>query len=120
MIQLKLRWYYFYSRVLSTYCVFLTQFRFGREWRQNPIRQFFQWHVNNTYTKHTTVILKCIHYFSLLDVAPGCVVLVALGFLMPVFYYIPKSVLAAVIIVAVVALIEVEEILPMWRGRSMF
>lgn len=48
----------------------------------------------------------------------GFVILIALSFLMPTFYYIPKSVLGAVIIVAVYSMIEFEEILPMWRGRS--
>ena len=38
---------------------------------------------------------------------------------MPTFYYIPKSVLGAVIIVAVYSMVEFDEILPMWRGRSM-
>jgi sodium-independent sulfate anion transporter 11 len=37
---------------------------------------------------------------------------------MPTFYYIPKSVLGAVIIVAVYTMVEFDEILPMWRGRS--
>ena len=49
----------------------------------------------------------------------GFVILIALSFLMPTFYYIPKSVLGAVIIVAVYSMIEFHEILPMWRGRSM-
>lgn len=44
--------------------------------------------------------------------------LIALSFLMPTFYYIPKSVLAAVIIVAVYCMVEIEEIKPMWKGRS--
>lgn len=48
----------------------------------------------------------------------GCVVLLALAFLMPTFYFIPKSVLGAVLITAVYPMIEYHEILPMWRGRS--
>ncbi|EFX77094.1 hypothetical protein DAPPUDRAFT_321675 [Daphnia pulex] len=47
----------------------------------------------------------------------GCTVLLALAFLMPTFYFIPKTVLAAVIISAVYPMIEYHEILPMWRGR---
>ncbi|XP_046455001.1 sodium-independent sulfate anion transporter-like isoform X2 [Daphnia pulex] len=47
----------------------------------------------------------------------GFVILIALSFLMPTFYYIPKSVLGAVIIVAVYSMVEFDEILPMWRGR---
>lgn len=37
---------------------------------------------------------------------------------MPTFYFIPKTVLGAVIITAVYPMIEYHEILPMWRGRS--
>lgn len=48
---------------------------------------------------------------------PGCVILLALAFLMPTFYFIPKSVLGAVLITAVYPMIEYHEILPMWRGR---
>lgn len=48
----------------------------------------------------------------------GCVVLLALAFLMPTFYFIPKTILGAVIITAVYPMIEYHEILPMWRGRS--
>ena len=57
------------------------------------------------------LLLLCIAY-------EGSVILIALSFLMPTFYYIPKSVLGAVIIVAVYSMIEFHEILPMWRGRS--
>jgi len=48
----------------------------------------------------------------------GAVVLLALAFLMPTFYFIPKAVLGAVIITAVYPMIEYHEIMPMWRGRS--
>lgn len=42
----------------------------------------------------------------------------ALGLLMPVFYYLPKAVLAAVVISSVMFLVEYEEIKPMWKSRS--
>ena len=48
----------------------------------------------------------------------GGAVLLALAFLMPVFYFIPKTVLGAVIVTAVFPMIEYHEILPMWKGRS--
>ena len=47
----------------------------------------------------------------------GCVVLFALAFLMPTFYFIPKSILGAVLITAVYPMIEYHEIPSMWRGR---
>lgn len=50
----------------------------------------------------------------------GGVILLALAFLMPTFYFIPKSVLGAVIITAVYPMIEFHEVLLMWRGRSSF
>ncbi len=37
---------------------------------------------------------------------------------MPVFYYLPKAVLAAVVITSVMFLVEYEEIKPMWKSRS--
>lgn len=60
------------------------------------------------------------HPPTLISVRTGFVILIALSFLMPTFYYIPKSVLGAVIIVAVYSMVEFDEILPMWRGRSMY
>lgn len=44
--------------------------------------------------------------------------MLALGLLMPVFYYLPKAVLAAVVITSVMFLVEYEEIKPMWKSRS--
>jgi sodium-independent sulfate anion transporter 11 len=37
---------------------------------------------------------------------------------MPAFYYLPKAVLAAVVISSVMFLVEYEEIKPMWKSRS--
>lgn len=45
-------------------------------------------------------------------------ILLALGLLMPAFYYLPKAVLAAVVISSVMFLVEYEEIKPMWKSRS--
>jgi len=47
-------------------------------------------------------------------------VLLSLGFLTPSFYYIPKASLAAVIICAVMFMVEYESVLPMWRISSKF
>jgi len=46
------------------------------------------------------------------------VILLALSFLMPTFSYIPKSVLGAVIVMAVYGMVEYGELAPMWKGRS--
>lgn len=43
-------------------------------------------------------------------------VLLALGFLTPYFAFIPKASLAAVIICAVIFMIEYEVVKPMWRS----
>lgn len=45
-------------------------------------------------------------------------VIVALLFFTPSFYYIPKSCLAAIIIAAVVFMVEVKVVKPMWRTKS--
>lgn len=47
----------------------------------------------------------------------GILVLLALAFLMPSLAYIPKPILAAVIITSVIFMVEYEEIKPMWRSR---
>lgn len=50
----------------------------------------------------------------------GLLVIVALLFFTPYFYFIPKATLAAVIIAAVVFMVEVRVIKPMWRTKSEF
>ncbi|CAH0723345.1 unnamed protein product, partial [Brenthis ino] len=47
----------------------------------------------------------------------GVLVLLALSLLTPYFYYIPKAALAAVVICAVIFMIEYEVVKPMWRSR---
>lgn len=48
----------------------------------------------------------------------GILVLLALAFLMPSLAYIPKTILASVIITSVIFMFEYEEIMPMWKTRS--
>ncbi|KAF6201239.1 hypothetical protein GE061_005686 [Apolygus lucorum] len=48
----------------------------------------------------------------------GVLLLLALGVLTPYFYYIPKASLAAVIICAVIFMIEYEVVKPMWRASK--
>ncbi|XP_046734341.1 sodium-independent sulfate anion transporter-like isoform X2 [Diprion similis] len=48
----------------------------------------------------------------------GLMVLLSLQFLTPYFYYIPKTALAAVIIAAVVFMVEFQVIKPMWRTKK--
>jgi solute carrier family 26 (sodium-independent sulfate anion transporter), member 11 len=48
----------------------------------------------------------------------GVLVLLALSLLTPYFYFIPKATLAAVIICAVIFMIEYEVVTPMWRSSS--
>lgn len=48
----------------------------------------------------------------------GILVLFALLFLTPLFFYIPKAALAAVIIAAVIFMIEIKVVRPMWRSKS--
>ncbi|ERL93393.1 hypothetical protein D910_10685 [Dendroctonus ponderosae] len=48
----------------------------------------------------------------------GVLVILALLFFTPYFYYIPKATLAAVIIAAVVFMVEVKVVKPMWRSKK--
>lgn len=50
----------------------------------------------------------------------GVLVIIALQFLTPLFYYIPRSALASIIIAAVVFMVEVRVVKPMWRSKSKF
>ena len=60
-------------------------------------------------------VMYGVQLFIFIFVFPGILVLLSLGFLTPSFYYIPKASLAAVIISAVMSMIEVQTLLPMWR-----
>lgn len=46
------------------------------------------------------------------------IIVIASLFLTPLFYYIPKAALAAIIIAAVLFTVEVRVIGPMWRSKS--
>lgn len=48
----------------------------------------------------------------------GLLVLISLQFLTPYLYYIPKASLAAVIIAAVIFMVELHVVKPMWRTKS--
>uniref|UniRef100_A0A2S2QQP3 Sodium-independent sulfate anion transporter n=1 Tax=Sipha flava TaxID=143950 RepID=A0A2S2QQP3_9HEMI len=48
----------------------------------------------------------------------GVLIILALSLLTPYFYFIPKAVLAAVIISAVIFMIEYEIVKPMWKSSS--
>lgn len=48
----------------------------------------------------------------------GLLVILALLFFTPYFYYIPKSSLAAIIIAAVIFMVEVKVVKPMWRTKK--
>ena len=50
----------------------------------------------------------------------GALVLLALLFFTPYFYFIPKAALAAIIIAAVVFMVEIKVVKPMWRSKSNF
>ncbi|XP_066250801.1 sodium-independent sulfate anion transporter-like [Euwallacea similis] len=55
---------------------------------------------------------------SMGGVITGIMVLLALGFLTPYFAYIPKASLGAVIVCAVIFMIEYEVVKPMWRSSK--
>lgn len=46
------------------------------------------------------------------------ILVIASLFLTPLFYYIPKAALASIIIAAVIFMIEVRVVKPMWRSKS--
>ncbi|XP_021699412.1 sodium-independent sulfate anion transporter isoform X2 [Aedes aegypti] len=48
----------------------------------------------------------------------GIIVILALLFFTPYFFYIPKAALAAIIIAAVIFMVEVRVVKPMWRSKK--
>lgn len=50
-------------------------------------------------------------------VVTGSLVLLALGLLTETFYFIPKAVLAAVIIAAMIFMVDVEAAITLWRTK---
>src|SRR4030066_410022 len=52
------------------------------------------------------------------SVFTGGVVVIALLFLTPLLYYLPQSVLAAIIMMAVVSLINVPGFVPIWQAQK--
>lgn len=55
-----------------------------------------------------------------LFIVSGIIVILALHLFTPYFVYIPKASLAAVIIAAVVFMVEFHVVKPMWRSKSKF
>ncbi|XP_057371308.1 sodium-independent sulfate anion transporter-like isoform X2 [Daphnia carinata] len=56
----------------------------------------------------------------LCNIYGGILVLLALGFMMPSLAYIPKAILASVIITSVIFMVELEELKPMWKSRRIY
>lgn len=50
----------------------------------------------------------------------GTLVLMALAFLTKTFYYIPKATLAAIIIGAMIFMVEYDRVAEIWRSKSKF
>lgn len=53
-------------------------------------------------------------------IVTGCLVLLSLGFLTSSFRFIPKTTLAAVIICAMIGLVDKEDIKEIWRSKRMY
>lgn len=48
------------------------------------------------------------------------ILVIASLFMTPLFYYIPKAALASIIIAAIIFMVEVRVVKPMWRSKSKF
>lgn len=51
-------------------------------------------------------------------IVTGTLVIISLAFLTPIFFYIPKASLAAVIVYAVLFMIDYHIVVKLWRVRS--
>ena len=52
------------------------------------------------------------------NIYTGLLVVLALLYLTPAFFYIPRATLAAIIIAAVIFMVQYRVIKPMWRSKS--
>lgn len=71
-----------------------------------------------TYLRRRQHLQLQLFYTSLGGLVTGAMVILALRFLTPYFYYIPKASLAAVIVCAVIFMVDLDVIKPMWRSKS--
>lgn len=71
------------------------------------------WPLSSSGPEQQLLILIFIYLFCTFT---GVLILLALGLLTPYFYFIPKASLAAVIICAVIFMIEYEVVKPMWKS----
>lgn len=70
---------------------------------------------------YTGELFKILFYFIIYSLNSmffnlGILIILALSLLTPYFYFIPKAALAAVIISAVIFMIEYEIVKPMWKS----
>jgi hypothetical protein len=68
--------------------------------------------------RESRMVIYFVHVLHFLYVSTGALVLLALAFLTPMFYFIPDAALAAVIIMAVVDLIDFSMVSQLWRISS--
>jgi Sulfate permease and related transporters (MFS superfamily) len=66
----------------------------------------------------TVTCYKCFCSDVPFKFVAGILVILSLQYFTPYFYYIPKASLAAVIIAAVVFMVEFHVVKPMWRTKS--
>ena len=62
--------------------------------------------------------MHCKHFITYCSVYTGMLVILTLLFLTQLFYYIPKAALAAIIIAAVIYMIEYHVVVPIWKTKS--
>ncbi len=62
--------------------------------------------------------VKLLLIYIVWTILKGDMVLLALVVLMPSIAYIPKAVLASVIITSVIFMVELKELKPMWKTNS--
>lgn len=99
----------------------LLYLQFSAQWKccsslRNPSHSHSQcMHLSNSQSHLCSIsLIVYTHLFT------GVLILLALSLLTPYFYFIPKASLAAVIICAVIFMIEYEVVKPMWKSSRKF
>ncbi|MFV0248238.1 MAG: SulP family inorganic anion transporter [Tenacibaculum sp.] len=85
----------------------------------NIIGSFFKAFPSSTSLSRSAINSEAGGETGISAIISSIIVLITLLFLTPVFYYLPKAILAAIIIVAVFNLINLKEALRLWKANNL-
>uniref|UniRef100_A0A2C9M0J5 STAS domain-containing protein n=1 Tax=Biomphalaria glabrata TaxID=6526 RepID=A0A2C9M0J5_BIOGL len=84
----------------------------------NLVNAFFQGYTITGAFSRTAINAQCWVKTTLGSIFTGIIVIIALSFMTPIFYYIPKCALAGVIMAAVLAMVDVNTFVTMYKANK--